>query len=71
MENKNDNIKGLKTAELLICFLKNKNQSDVNTKWKNAWTTLSKLVIWTTGISLDLIKQKNTIKPDQAIAVQR
>ncbi len=32
MESINDSNKGFKTSELFICFLKNKNQSDVNTK---------------------------------------
>lgn len=32
MENTNDSNKGLKIVKLFNCFLKNKNQSDVNTK---------------------------------------
>ncbi len=32
MESINDITKGLKTFELFNCFLKNKNQSNVNTK---------------------------------------
>ena len=39
-------------------YFKHKNQSIINTKWKNACTNLSRLTILTWGISVESIKHK-------------
>ena len=67
-ESMNEKNNGLYMFLFLTWVLKNSTHSEVNTKWKNACTALSRLGISIVGMLLDFVKHKYKITADQATA---
>jgi archaellum component FlaF (FlaF/FlaG flagellin family) len=70
-ESSNEINNGFALFVLLKCKLKNKNQSNVNTKWKKACTNLSKFETLLNGTSFNCTRQKKLMIPVQKMATQK